>query len=252
MENKHIFTSYGFNITLAILLLNDFILKDLYGNWLTGKLSDFAGLFVFSLFFIAVLPKYRQVVLYATGILFIFWKSPFSQPSINFWNSLTIFNIQRVIDYTDLFALLMLPLAGFYSKTVPKAPELKFNPILPMLVACFAFVATSRTKDFGFKVEKTYTYPFSKDTLIARLSNRIDSFNNGLGLDSLFEHSGAFYLFIPSDIYSESIEIMVSTEEKGAQTELKLHHIELSRPIEEKDQKALIEEVEQKVFNRLK
>ena len=53
MENKHIFTSYGFNITLAILLLNDFILKDLYGNWLTGKLSDFAGLFVFSLFFSA-------------------------------------------------------------------------------------------------------------------------------------------------------------------------------------------------------
>ncbi len=252
MENKHIFNSYGFNVALAILLLNDFILKGLYGNWLTGKLSDFAGLFVFSLFFMAFFPKYRQVVLYATGILFIFWKSPFSQPIINFLNSLSIFSIHRVVDYTDLFALLVLPLAGLYSKIVPKAPVLKFNPILPMLLACFAFVATSRAKDFGFKVEKTYTYPFSKDTLIARLSNRIDSFNNGLGLDSLVEHSGTFYLFIPSDLYTVPIQIMVSTEEKGAQTEVKLHHIELSRPIEEKDQKALIEEVEQKVFNRLK
>ena len=41
MENKHIFSSYGFNIALVILLLNDFMLKHLYGSWLTGKLSDF-------------------------------------------------------------------------------------------------------------------------------------------------------------------------------------------------------------------
>lgn len=57
MENKHIFNSYGFNVALAMLLLNDFILKDLYGNWLTGKLSNFAELSVFSLFFIVVFPN---------------------------------------------------------------------------------------------------------------------------------------------------------------------------------------------------
>ncbi|WP_373551073.1 hypothetical protein [Haliscomenobacter sp.] len=251
MENKHIFNSYGFNLALAILLLNDFILKDIYGSWLTGKLSDFAGLFVFSLFFIAVFPKYRQVVLYATGILFIFWKSPFSQPIINFWNHLSIFSIHRVVDYTDFFALLMLPLAGLFSKIVPKAPELKFNPILPMLVACFAFVATSRGKDFGFKVEKIYTYSLSKDTLIARMNSRLDSLNHVLRLDSLGEHSGKVYFFIPLDFYGEPI-LEISVQERSAsETEVELIGIDLSRLIEEKDQKALIEEVEQKILNRL-
>ena len=32
-----------FLISVLLLLINDHLLKDLYGNWVTGKLSDVAG-----------------------------------------------------------------------------------------------------------------------------------------------------------------------------------------------------------------
>ena len=43
-------TSPGFVVGLSLLLLNDLFLKARFHNPLTGKLSDFAGLFVFPLF----------------------------------------------------------------------------------------------------------------------------------------------------------------------------------------------------------
>lgn len=252
MENKHIFNSYGFNIALAILLLNDFILKGLYGNWLTGKLSDFAGLFVFSLFFMAFFPKHRQIVLYATGILFIFWKSPFSQPSINFWNNLSIFSIQRVVDYADLFALLMLPLAGLYSKTVSKVPALKFNPILPMLVACFACVATSYHSNV--KVDKTYIYPFSKDSLETLINNKlIDSVYADFKPDSLATNPDTIRLKVLSDFCFHDLKAYVSifeTREKNVQ--VKLLSITHRCPAKKRDKPRLIEELERTVFNQLR
>ena len=39
-------SSPGFLVALAVLLANDLWWKAAYDNWLTGKLSDFAGLFV--------------------------------------------------------------------------------------------------------------------------------------------------------------------------------------------------------------
>lgn len=252
MENKHIFNSYWFIIALVILLLNDFILKDLYGNWLTGKLSDFAGLFVFSLFFIAVFPKYRQVVLYTTGILFIFWKSPFSQPIINFWNSLSIFNIQRVADYTDLVALLMLPLAGLYSKTVPKVPALKFNPIWPMLVACFAFVATSYHSNV--KVDKTYNYPFSKDSLKTLINTRlIDSVYADFKPDSIATNPDTIRLTVLSDFCFHDLKAYVSIfETRERNVQIKLLSITHRCPIKKRDTPRLVEELERAVFNQLR
>ena len=41
--------SPGFLIGLSLLLTNDFVLKEQFHNGFTGKLSDFAGLFVFSI-----------------------------------------------------------------------------------------------------------------------------------------------------------------------------------------------------------
>src|SRR6187402_3574682 len=90
--------SFWFIIGLVILLLNDFVLKGLYGNWLTGKLSDFAGLFIFPLFFAALLPGHKNKIFWLTGLLFIFWKSSLSQVLIDAWNSIGILNLQRTID----------------------------------------------------------------------------------------------------------------------------------------------------------
>ncbi len=59
MKNHHkielaVFKSYWFVVALIFLLLNDFYLKSAFGNAITGKISDVFGLFVFSLFFLAL------------------------------------------------------------------------------------------------------------------------------------------------------------------------------------------------------
>jgi hypothetical protein len=53
----HLLVSPGFLGCLFVLLFNDFVLKQQIHNGLTGKLSDFAGLFVFPLFLTALFPN---------------------------------------------------------------------------------------------------------------------------------------------------------------------------------------------------
>ncbi len=57
-----------FLASLALLLVNDFYLKAQFGNWFTGKLSDFAGLIAFALFWSAVFPRHAKLVHIGTGI----------------------------------------------------------------------------------------------------------------------------------------------------------------------------------------
>src|SRR6187549_1056878 len=99
---------------LAILLLNDFYLKIEYHNWLTGKLSDFCGLFVFASFWTVLLPNKKQMVYFSTALVFTIWKSPYSQPFIDFFSE-SIYPIHRVVDITDIMALTILPIAFYYN-----------------------------------------------------------------------------------------------------------------------------------------
>ena len=57
-----------------------------YNNWLTGKLSDFAGLFVLSVFLSAFFYRHTLSVYIGIAIFFIWWKSPLSQPLIDLLN----------------------------------------------------------------------------------------------------------------------------------------------------------------------
>jgi hypothetical protein len=104
--------------SLLVLGLNDWLLKATFHNFLTGKLSDFAGVFALAIFAFAWLPvqkqHYKQGILWAIAIFFSWWKSPFSADFIAWWSSY-IFPIHRVVDATDLFALFVLPFAAYYS-----------------------------------------------------------------------------------------------------------------------------------------
>jgi hypothetical protein len=115
-RNFQILGSPGFLIGLSLLLLNDFVLKEQFHNALTGKLSDFAGLFVFLLFWMAVFPRHKTLICVTTAVLFVFWKSASSQFVIDRWNRLPLFEINRTVDYSDLAALLVVPLSHFYGK----------------------------------------------------------------------------------------------------------------------------------------
>ena len=46
-------------IAVALVVVNDQILKERYGNWLTGKLSDIAGVFVLPLVIVSALELAR-------------------------------------------------------------------------------------------------------------------------------------------------------------------------------------------------
>ena len=125
---------------LALLLLNDFFLKAVYHNALTGKLSDVCGLFVFVTFWSAILPGRKQAIIFSTALMFIVWKSPYSQGFIDFF-SRTLYPIHRTVDITDLSALLILPIIFFnWPRNIV---QLKVNPLLLGFITLFAFCATS-------------------------------------------------------------------------------------------------------------
>ena len=138
-----------FIFCLVLLVLNDFILKATFHNVLTGKLSDFCGLFIFPIFWSAVFPKRKLWVFILTGVLFIYWKSEYASGIIDLIN--TIFNIQRIVDPTDLIALPVLVLAWFHINGHPhivlsNSLAARLITLVIGAVAIFSFCATTQQR----------------------------------------------------------------------------------------------------------
>ena len=89
-----------FLVSLFILFFNDLILKTVFNNYLTGKLSDFAGLLAFPFFWSVLFPKRTKEIHIAVALFFIFWKSPFSEDFVDF------FGFYRVVDFSDFIAFI--------------------------------------------------------------------------------------------------------------------------------------------------
>jgi len=147
---------------LAILLLNDFYLKSEYHNWLTGKLSDLCGLFVFASFWTALFPARKGTVCTSTALLFIIWKSPYSQTFIDLFSE-TFYPIARVVDLSDLITLPVL-LVAFFHKTA-YSTGLKINPAALSTITIFSFCATS---------VPYYTQEFSQPQFVLFKSGIVD------------------------------------------------------------------------------
>jgi hypothetical protein len=160
--------SPGFVGGLGLLLLNDFLLKPTFHNWLTGKLSDFAGLFIFPLFFVALCPRFKRPIYLATAALFLLWKSAYTRPLIDWWNYYTPIQVGRVEDLTDALALLALPLSYLYESRVPHIEPKRLATCFICLLSIFAFTATSfpRTEQ-GYG--KEYYFPIGQAALTDRI-----------------------------------------------------------------------------------
>jgi hypothetical protein len=167
-----------FILGLFLLLLNDFYLKAAYGNFLTGKLSDVAGLFIFPLFFVAFVPKYKNRIYVLTTLGFVFWKLSISQSAIDLWNSLEIMRVGRIEDPTDLLALLVLfpsyvyagVYAGYSAKNLRTYPIFRRTAASFMIaLSVFAFTATSFEEDRSFVYGKEYDLHLTKEEFDARL-----------------------------------------------------------------------------------
>jgi hypothetical protein len=177
-KELNILASPGFLLGLGLLLLNDFLFKPLFHNWLTGKLSDFAGLFVFPLFWVALFPRSKRVIYLLTAILFTFWKSSYSQPIIDFSSQWLSLPINRTIDLTDLLALSVLPISYMYCDIKHRVLSYKYMPYFIAFVSLFAFTATQFRHVANYK-EKEYAFTEPKAELVAkavRLDERDDTF----------------------------------------------------------------------------
>lgn len=249
MSNRfRIFTTHWFIVGLLILLLNDLVLKDQIGNELTGKLSDFAGLFIFPLFWVAFFPKHKNKVFLFTALAFVLWKSPMSQSFIETWNSLPFFSISRVVDYTDLYALFILPLAYQLEQKKLQLTTIQAKPIIPILISAFAFGATSYSSQV--KLDKAYTLNLSKDSIISRIE-RSDSIYFVNQQPSI--NKDTLQLSFPSELCPDDVEVkIVIVDQKNGTTTLKMLDGRYSCPKEKNEVERITKAFEEKVINKVK
>ncbi|MBR9916069.1 MAG: hypothetical protein GYB32_14855 [Algicola sp.] len=153
MKTKYL-TNYIFLAGLILLLLNDHLLKDIYGNWFSGKLSDFAGVLILPLFLKSLFPISKKHAIGFTILFFLFWKSPLSSGLISGVNFIG-FPIGRVVDYSDYLAFLVLPLS-LYGLRYPDTIQWRMSGGLIkrlagaslFVISLFAFMATSYDEDY--------------------------------------------------------------------------------------------------------
>lgn len=101
---------------LLLLLINDHYIKLNFPGFLSGKISDFTGLFIFPIFLFVVFRKYFNsnrsiwVITIMTGFLFIAIKiNSIFEIILKCFSKFNLPKPNIVADYTDLIALLVLP-----------------------------------------------------------------------------------------------------------------------------------------------
>lgn len=169
--------------SLLILILNDVYWKYEYHNWLTGKLSDFAGMIVLPVFLFAFSPRHKKSILIFSALFFIWWKSPLSEPLILFLNHHFSLPVHRVVDYSDLITLSVLPWVNA-AEPVQVRLNSPVQSCLTLLVGILAFVTlcstsvpyregliyTYRENEVGFY--ENFTSPKTEEQLVQGLRNR--------------------------------------------------------------------------------
>lgn len=189
-------TDKYFILGLFCLLMNDLFLKYTFGNFVTGKLSDIAGLFIFSFFWSAFFVRHKLKIYLLTALLFLFWKMPLSTGAIHWTNHLLGTGFSRVVDYTDLAALLILPCSYFYfTSRLESGHNIGYSratSILIVGITFFAFVATTLPKQeikVDTKIGASYKVALSKTDVFTTRIAPARELNNDLKsnlADSLF------------------------------------------------------------------
>ena len=160
---------------MFVILINDLFLKTSYHNWITGKLSDIAGLYVFPVFWCAFFPAYKKHIYVLTAIIFTVWKSSLSQPLIIALNNINLpFN--RVIDPTDLLALFVLPISFKYCHNTPTRFMRSLHPALIAIPALVIFCNDSIVRQLrGPGAQYNYGKRIETQLSASQLFARLDS-----------------------------------------------------------------------------
>jgi hypothetical protein len=159
----NVLTTWPFVLALTTLIVNDAWLKGASPGLVTGKLSDFAGIAVVTLLGLSFLPRHRVLVCTVIIAGFTWWKSPWSQPFIDAVNSLLPITMARTVDFTDLFALLVMPACAAAARrledfAIPGAASrrLLLAPIgATTLLALMATSTLPPRQGYGFRTIET-------------------------------------------------------------------------------------------------
>lgn len=130
---RHVLTTWPFLASLVVLLMNDFWLKASYPGLVTGKLSDFAGVALVGLLLLALNSTHPARTMTVVAVTFAWWKSPLSQWIIDAFNVNSPLTIGRVVDYTDLVAVAVLPAVAIVARR-PLAFQIPGETIRRILV----------------------------------------------------------------------------------------------------------------------
>jgi hypothetical protein len=169
-----------FLLGLVLLITNDFYFKYAFPGLITGKLSDIAGLFIFPYFFSVFFEKQAKYIYIATGLFFMYWKLEMAQPFIDLITAITNLPFNRTVDFTDLFALHILPFSYYYykkEKQTSTKQNFAVNAVL-LFICCFSFVATTLPdKDTGVNLKsgKEFTVPLSEKQLKEEFKGHMSS-----------------------------------------------------------------------------
>ena len=160
-------------ISLITLILNDHYLKYQFSNWITGKLSDFVGLIIFPLMLTYLIPQFRTKSIWISALLFIFWKSPFSQSLIDFYNQFSLIKITRVVDYSDLIAFVILPIPYYLIKKIDNLKTIQIKNISPKYIifpCLLALISTSPPLGYSYYMSTDGNLKCHKCSLKVNLS----------------------------------------------------------------------------------
>ena len=196
-RNKYLLFNWLFIGGLLLLVVNDHYLKWQFSNWVTGKLSDFVGLFILPMLVLFIFPRLRTYAFVFCGLFFIIWKLPFSDVFISTYNEFSLIPIVRTVDYTDLVALMILPVSHFFVMNIDryrilKRSTLSFSPFIVLIPSCLIFMATSPPISFYMKpngdvhIGKSYKMKNGKEAFLSKLkeegfSVRPDTSNSDAG-----------------------------------------------------------------------
>lgn len=230
-RNPRLLLNAYFITALTVLVCNDHLWKFAYANALTGKLSDLAGLVLLPLVICFLIPPSRERAIWWAALFFIFWKTPWSGPVISWYNDFAPIPISRIVDYSDFWALLVLPLPYWlirrYHHSAPTPVRLVISSQSLagwslLLVTSLSFIATSPPLWYSFQqssgnvtfYDTRYRTGMTQSEVLGALSDRgvdylVDTaFANNIHLrrwingDSLLAHDPPFYR-IPQLIVDE-------------------------------------------------
>ncbi|MBL7855893.1 MAG: hypothetical protein JNL17_15950 [Cyclobacteriaceae bacterium] len=185
---------------------------------MTGKLSDIAGLFIFPFFWSIFFFKHELKVYLLTALIFVVWKTPLSTDLINWTNHTFGTEFSRIVDYTDLVTLLILPISYRHFKRNTDTNidhNFRIVQILILGISIFAFVATTLPRkevNTNLQIGEPYIVNLSKQEIF---TNRMEP-ARGLS-DSLKSNMIDSLFFIEFD--SEGHDLMAEVKIYAVDTE---------------------------------